>query len=196
MLVFISWVVCAWMVVGTIIMLRMLHTAFQIQYVQSASPAINDDDSAVRSFLGMLNEALDSLIICDDGDDSDGSLYNNHRVIVAVRDKLGHNPAFGLRCLFNCDDNVLFRRELANGRRVQVRILGSGEPLDGIHDKVIDGGTKASLSRHALGSKQRRYKSVDCTPVPPRYRGRVADRVLGAYNEDFEHESKDSASVN
>lgn len=36
----------------------------------------------------MLNEAQGSLIIFDDGDDIDGSIYNDRRVIDAVQDKL------------------------------------------------------------------------------------------------------------
>ena len=196
MLVFFSWVVCAWLVVATVIMFWMLHRAIQFGYVHSTSPAVNDDASAVTSFLGMLNEAEESLIIYDDGDDSDGSLYKDRRVIEAVQHKLGDNPAFEVRCLFNCDDNLLFRRELEGKRQVHVRIRSNGPSDDGIHYKIIDGGAKAYLSRHALGAKQRRYTIIDCTRVPPRHRGHVADSLLGMYKEDFEHAFEASAAVN
>ena len=195
MLVFFSWVALAWCVVGTGIILWMLHRAFQFDYVQSTSTAINDDASALTSFLGMLNEARESLIIYDDGDDSDGSLYNDRRVIEAVQHKLGDNPAFEMRCLFNCDDHLLFRRELEGERQVDVRVRSDSTSDDGIHYKIIDGGAKAYLSRHALGSKQRRFKIVDCTRVPPRYRSYVADSLLGTYKEDFERAFKASAPV-
>ena len=173
----------------------MLHRAFQIQYVQKTPPAITDDDSAVRSFLCMLNEAQESLIIFDHGDDIDGSLYNDRRVIDAVQDKLRENPEFELRCLFSCDDNLLFRKELESERHVSIRTRSICVPTDGIHYKIIDGGAKAYLSRHAFDSRERRFRIVDCTRVPRRHRGHVADIVLGRYKEDFEHAFKASAPV-
>ena len=196
MLDFFSWVALAWAVVATVMVFWMLHRAFQFGYVRSTSPAINDDASAVRSFLGMLNQAQESLIIYDDGDDSEGSLYNERRVIEAVQRKLRGNPVFEVRCLFNCDDNLLFQREFKGERQVHVRIRNNGPSDDGIHYKIIDGGAKAYLSRHALGAKQRRYTIIDCTRVPPRHRGHVADSLLGTYKEDFEHAFEASAAVN
>ena len=195
MLDFFSWVVCAGMVVATAIMFWMLHRAFQFGYVQSTSPAINDDVSAARSFLSMLNEVQESLIIYDDGDNSDGSLYNDHRVIEAVQEKLKGNPLFEVRCLSNCNDDLLFRRELEGERQVDVRIRSNSEPEDGIHYKITDGGAKAYVSRHALGSKEGRYNIVDCMRVPPRYRAYAADSLPGMYKEDFERAFEASAPV-
>ena len=143
----------------------------------------------------MLNEAQESLIIYDDGDNSEGSLYNDRRVIEAVLEKLKDNPLFEVRCLFNCNDELLFRKELKGERQVDVRIRSNSAPEDGIHYKIIDGGSKAYLSRHALGSKQGRYKIVDCTRVPLRYRADVADSLLGTYKEDFERAFEASAPV-
>ena len=196
MLVFFSWVAFAWFVVGTGIIVWTLHRAFQFRYVRATSPAVNDDASAVRSFLGMLNQAQQSLIIYDDGDDAEGSLYNDRRVVEAVQRKLKGNPVFKVRCLFNCDDNLLFQREFKKERQVHVRIRSNGPSDDGIHYKIIDGGAKAYLSRHALGSKERRYTIIDCTRVPPRHRGHVADSLLGMYKEDFEQAFEASAAVN
>lgn len=192
-MVFFSWATAAWAVVATIMIFWMLHKSFQIQYVQTTPSAINDDESAVRSFLCMLNEAQGSLIIFDDGDDIDGSLYNDRRVINAVQDKLRDNPEFELRCLFNCDEDLLFRKELESERHVSIRIRSSSVPTDGIHYKIIDGGAKAYLSRHTLGSREQRFRIVDCSRVPRRHRGRVADIVLGRYKEDFEHAFEASA---
>ena len=144
----------------------------------------------------MLNEAQESLIIYDDGDDSDGSLYNDRRVIEAVQEKLKGNPLFEVRCLFNCNDELLFRRKLEGERQVDVRIRSNNEPGDGIHYKIIDGGPKAYVSRHALGSKEGSYKIVECTRVPPRYRGYVTHSLLGMHKEEFEHAFEVSIAVN
>ena len=195
MRVFFSWVAFASFVVGTGIILWTLHRAFQFDYVRSTLPAINDDASALRSLLGMLNEAQESLIIYDDGDNSEGSLYNDSRVIEAVQEKVKDNPLFEVRCLFNCNDNLLFRKEFKGERHVDVRIRSNSAPEDGIHYKIIDGGAKAYVSRHALGSKEGRYRIVDCTRVRPRYRADVADSLLGMYKEDFERAFEASAPV-
>lgn len=195
MLVFLSWATVAWAVVATVMIFWMLHRAFQIQYVRTTPSAIDNGESAVRSFVCMLNEAQESLIIFDDGDDIDGSLYNDRRVIDAVQDKLRDNPEFELRCLFDCHDDLLFRKELERERQVSIRTRSSCAPTDGIYYQIIDGGTKAYLSRHVCGSKDRRFRLVDCTCVPRRHRGRVADTVLGRYKEDFEHAFEASAPV-
>ena len=186
MRVFFSWVAFAWFVVGTGIILWTLHRAFQFRYVRSTSPAINDNASALRSLLGMLNEAQESLIIYDDGENSEGVLYNDTRVVEAVQGKLKDNPLCEVRCLFNCNDNLLFRKEFKGERHVDVRIRSNSVSEDGIHYKIIDGGAKVYVSRHALGSKEGRYKIVDCTRFPPRYRADEADSLLGTYREDFE----------
>ena len=185
MLDFFAWAVMAFAVVSTCFMVWLLNRGFQFLYIQATPPRINDDESAVGSFVAMVGEARESMIVYDDGDDIDGSLYNDRRAIDAVRGKLQVNPAFRLQCLFNCDDHLAFQRELGSEPRVDIRIRSESVPASAVHYKIIDGGAKAYLSRHDLGSKERRFRLVDCTGVPRRYRGRMADAVLGKYKEHF-----------
>ena len=117
-----------------------------------------------------------------------------------VRAKYGKSPGCpklsGNLGLFNCNDELLFRRKLEGERQVDVRIRSNNEPGDGIHYKIIDGGPKAYVSRHALGSKEGSYKIVEYTRVPPRYRGYVTHSLLGMHKEEFEHAFEVSIAVN
>lgn len=186
MLDFFAWAVIVFAAAATCITVWLLNRGFQFLYVGATPPGINDDDSAVRSFVAMLGEAQESMIVYDDGDNVEGSLYNDRRAIDAVRGKLQANPAFKLQCLFNCDDHLAFRRELEMEPQVDIRIHSRSVPASAVHYKIIDGGAQAYLSRHDLGSHERRFRIVDCTKVPRRHRGRVADTVLGSYKEHFD----------
>ena len=185
MQMFIGWATVGALAAGTILGIWILLRAFQFVYVRVTPAQFNDDDSVVTNFIDLLSEARTSMVVYDDGNDMDGSLYNDQRVIDAVRSKLRANPDFQLQCLFNCDHDVKFRRELANEQGVDIRTrIDSGNSGE-IHYKMIDGGVKAYLSRHALGSRDRKYKIVDCTSVSKRHRSRVVEGVLGKHKADF-----------
>lgn len=185
MLVFFSWLTIAGLVVSLFVAFWILNRGFQVLYVQYTEPEVNDDAAAVESFVAMLSEAQESMIVYDDGDNTAGSLYNAPQVVSAVDDKLQANPEFVLQCLFNCDDDLLFRKELAGKPQVTIRTRGSSAPAHEIHYKIIDGGSKAYLSRHRLGSSERKFKIVDCTRVSLRHREQIANVVLGRYKDHF-----------
>ena len=185
MQMFISWTVIGLLAAVTVFGIWFLLRAFQFAYVRVTPVQVNDDDSVVTNFIELLSEARTSMVVYDDGIDMDGSLYNDRRVIDAVRSKLQSNPEFQLQCLFNCNHDVKSRKELANEQRVDIRTrVESGNP-GRIHYKMIDGGLKAYLSLHELGSRMRKCKLVDCTSVSKRHRSRVAERLLGKHKADF-----------
>lgn len=181
-----AWAAVVFAAVSTCFMVWLVDRGLQFQCVRATPPGINDDDSAASSFVAMLGEAQESMIVYDDGDNIEGSLYNDRRAIDAVRSKLQANPAFKLRCLFNCDDRLAFQQELESEPQVDIRIRSGNAPANAVHYKIIDGGEKAYLSRHDLGSRERRFRIVDCTGVPRRHRRRVADTVLGPFKEHFD----------
>lgn len=149
MLDFYAWVALGTIVVSTTLMVLNLNSGFQYLYVQSTEPAISDDDSVLENFVGLLREARESMIVYDDGDSREDSLYNDPRVINAVHQKLRDTPAFELRCLFNCDEALQFRKELESQPQVRIRTRGSSASAYEVHYKIIDGGDKAYLSRHS-----------------------------------------------
>lgn len=185
MLTFLSWVAAAVFTASTVIMIWMLHRAFQYADVTVTPARVNDDDSVVGNFIELLDEAQTSMILYDDGNNMDGSVYNDPRVIDAVRRKLRGNPDFELQCLFNCNDDMGFRKEFANEPQVEIRTRNDTGSVGGVRYKIIDRGMKAYLSRHGQGSREGIYKIVDCTSVSRRHRSRVADSVLGKYTADF-----------
>lgn len=186
MLDFLSWLTIAGFTLSMVLIVWILNRGFQVLYVRFTETEIDDNAVAAENFVGMLSEARESMIVYDDGDDTESSLYNDPRVINAVHDKLQAKPEFVLQCLFNRDDDHLFKKELAGKPRVAIRARCNGAAAHEIHYKIIDGGAKAYLSRHPFGSSERRFKIVDCTGVSPRHRERIADVVLGRYKNHFE----------
>lgn len=192
-LTFLSWVVAVLFVAVTVYLIWGLNRIFQLLCVQSTPSEINDDNAVVSYFLELLSEAQDSMIVYDDGNSMEKSVYNDDRVIGAVHSKLQDSPRFELRCLFNCDDDLAFRKEFVDHQRVDIRTRSSQLPASEVHYKIIDGGAKAYLSRHAFGAAERRFKVVDCTTVRKGHRDRVANIVLGRYTKHFEQAFEASA---
>ncbi len=184
-MIVLGWVAAGSLVASTVVIVWLLHRAFQYVYVKVSRARINDDNSVVSNFIELLDEARASMIVYDDGNDMDGAVYNDSRVIEAVRRKLRSNPDFELRCLFNCNDDVKFRKEFADEKQVDIRTRIAVDRERKVHYKIIDGGIKAYLSRHELGSSQRRVKIVDCTNVSKRHRSRVGGIILRKHTEDF-----------
>ena len=185
MLTFLVWAAAAFFTACTVIIVWVLHRALLYLDVKVTPVQVNDDDSVVSNFIELLDEAHTSMILHDDGNNMDGSVYNDRRVIDAVRGKLRVNPDFKLQCLFNCNEDVRFRKEFANEPQVEIRTRTVTGSVGGVHYKIIDGGVKAYLSRHERGSRDRIYKIVDCTNVSKRHRSRIAEIVLGKYTADF-----------
>lgn len=141
----------------------------------------NSDQTAVKNFLALLQDAKESMIVYDDGNKMEGSIYQDESVINAVRKKLSENPRFRLSCYFNFNDAMPFTEALERHPGVRV-ITGHGDRPDGdVHYKIIDSGLKAHISRHEVASQTRRYKVIDCTRVPSGQRARVADVLLQPY---------------
>ena len=185
MFTFLGWAAAAIFTASTVIMIWMLHRAFQYADVKVTPAQVNDDNSVAGNFIELLDEAQTSMILCDDGNNRDGSVYNDPRVIAAVRSKLRGTPEFKLQCLFDCNEDVRFRTEFANEPQVEIRTRKHMGSSGGVYYKIIDQGMKAYLSRHERGSREHICKIVDCTSVSRRHRTRIADSVLGKYTADF-----------
>ena len=182
---FLGWFTVVFTTACVVFTFWLLHRAFQYLYVTVSPVPINNYELVVRDFIALLEEARTSMILYDDGNNMVGSLYNDSRVIDAVRSKLRANPDFELQCLFNCNDDVEFRKQFADEPQVDIRTRSVMDNDGRIHYKIIDGGLKAYLSRHNLGSRQRQSKIIDCSNVSKRHRSRVAKDVLSRYTEDF-----------
>lgn len=161
----------------------------QVQLVKSSRVALNDGASTKRGFVELLREENRSIIVCDDGDRVHDSIYDDREVLDAIRRKLNHVTGFAMRCLFNVDEPRLLIRRAVNDSRlpVEIRIKHPDSPRCRVHYKIIDGGTKAYLSRLESGKTKRHYRIVDCTGVPKKHQKHVSEETLGLFNEHFQN---------
>ena len=173
-------------VVGVVVVLclavavRIIYRGWAFLQVSTTSDW-NSDETAVEHFLALLDEAKTCMVVHDDGNKMEGSIYENQDVIDAVRRKLSDKPDFRLSCHFNFDDAMPFTKELEGVRGVQIKTGQGDRSQDDVHYKIIDGGLKVYLSKHAVASKARRYKVIDCGSVPRRSMAPVADVLLRSY---------------
>ena len=148
---------------------------------------VNDGDTAKRYFLLLLSQARRQMIVYDDGDDAEESIYKDDEVLSAIESKLSSHPEFTMRCLFNCAPPKALREKFEALPCVDLRTTGLGEkaPRDP-HLKVIDGGRMAYLTRHSFGSRSTPYELVDCLTVAPWALKGVARAELGGCLEAFD----------
>ena len=141
----------------------------------------NDDKDAIRHFLAVLERAERELLIHDDGDKTEGSLYNDENTVEAVRERLRTCPRLEIRCLLNFNNGVKMAAlsEECDGR-FQVRYVHR-QPADDVHFKIADGGKMAYLSIHPIGATERRGQVIEDMGAP----GFVRQRCLGGLIDDF-----------
>ena len=144
----------------------------------------NSSETAKDYFKKLLRAAERKMIIYDDGNHMEDSLYADGEVIAAVREKLVAFPEFSVQCFFNDDEELPFRDELAGHARVEIR-TGTGNASRDTHCKIIDDGRMDYLSTHDHGDPERDYEVIDCMLVPDKHLGRVARKELGEHIDNF-----------
>ena len=109
-------------------------------------------------FLDLVKAARQSIMIHDDGNDSSESVYNNFKVIGALRDSIEMHGVI-VKCLFNDDNQQLGLLNLARDFPDNVKIwyLDGDRPQRDIHYKIVDDGKLVHLSEHDYGSDERDY---------------------------------------
>ena len=173
---------------GLVYGIATLREPVQLQCVTSTGTDTNTDPLAAKKFLELLGDAEVSMIIYDDGNDMDDSIYKNSDIVNAVKKKVEEYPEFRVRCLFNSPYQSLFRTELSGYQGcVEIRTRKEPQPRrEGqVHFKIIDDGVKAYLSRHPYGHSEREYRIVDCSKVPEKHSRYVANVILGHHIEGF-----------
>lgn len=146
----------------------------------------NDNEDAIRRFLAVLNRAEHELLMHDDGDKTDGSLYDDEDTVEAVRERLRACPSLKMRCLlnFNADVKMAALGEEC-GDRFQVRYLHQ-RPVDDVHFKIADGGKMAYLSVHPKGVTDRTGQVVEDLGAPSFVRKRRLGGLIDDFNEGFD----------
>ena len=146
----------------------------------------NDNAEAMVRFVETLEYANSELLIHDDGDKVEGSVYDDDSVIQAVRDRLAECPNLRIRCLLNFKEDVKVAKLSEEfNERFQVRYLHQ-RPVGDIHFKIADHGKWAYLSTHRQGALERDGEVCDGRSASERVRQYYVGDLLEAFNEGFE----------
>lgn len=146
----------------------------------------NDDDQAAAMLIDLINRARNSLVIHDDGNAAAESVYNNDRVVAAMRERIRQRPRLKVQCLFN-DREDLKLLELADGeskRNISIWYAGGERPPNDVHYKIVDGGRLVHLSAHEHGASERSYV---LRKAEPWWAARTRRRISKSYLDHFEH---------
>lgn len=151
----------------------------------------NNDHTVEELFDRLIRDVKSELIIHDDGDDDPTSMYNNARIVEAIRMSLEKNADLRVRMYFNEHEDLKVNA-LAGSYPTQVLIRYNPEdrPFGDIHYKIIDGGKQGHLSRHALGSGEREFEFFDCSKSEHQQR-----KLLVPYCNRFERDFDAAAAA-
>ena len=180
-----DWIVVGIFAIGFAVSLYLVASVQGDLLVDDTRRGANDNEEAVSMFLDLVKAARESIIIHDDGNDSSESVYNNSKVIGALRDSI---ELYGVKvkCLFNDDNQQLELLNLARDfpNNVKIWYLDGDRPLRDIHYKIIDHGKLVHLSEHDYGSDERDYvlRKANKWWVGKGTRSRISK----AYRENFD----------
>lgn len=161
-----------------------LRDAVEVSRTRVIEMPPNSNEAAARIFLELLGEAKTELVMYDDGDPHEGSLYQSQEVVQAIKDKIRENPKFQVDCVLNTRTGAtLFETELALEQQ-NVRIRERRANPSRVHYKIIDA-QKAYVSCHQLGEMARNRRMIDCSSALSRRHGR-RPLALRRYFNDFE----------
>ena len=120
---------------------------------------INSDSDAARLFVDLVNYAKSSIVIREDGDSSDSSIYNDEEVLNAIRKRLVEFPELEFKCLFNEEANLQLLNlvDKEHPENFKIWYAKGYRPTLETHYKVIDDGYVVFLSRYKRGDKRRPY---------------------------------------
>ena len=146
----------------------------------------NDNKDAIRHFLAVLGQAEQELLVHDDGDKTDGSLYDDEDTVQTVREHLRACPDLKIRCLLNFEADVrMAGLSKEYGSRFQVRYLHQ-RPTDDVHFKIADGGKMAYLSTHPRGIAERQGQVIEDMGASERVWKRCLGGLIDDFNEGFD----------
>lgn len=146
----------------------------------------NSGEKAVVYFMRVIEEANEQVIIHDDGDSVEESIYNNKAVVAALDRRLKDSPRLNVRILFNSPGVQLDILELAkkHGDRVRIRYRKDGRPVGDIHYKIADR-RMGYFSEHDEGSTDRKVWIYEFQDAPRRARDRVFGDPIRRFEQEF-----------
>ena len=182
MILIVSAIVLVSMVVAAAVSVWLAHAHSLLR----VTDVENDNEDAIRHFRAVLDQAEREFLVHDDGDKTEGSLYNDEDTVEAVRKRLQTCPRLQVRCLLNFDQDVKMAAlsEEYDGR-FQVRYLHQ-RPVDDVHFKIADGGKVAYLSVHPRGVAERKGQVIEDMGAPEFVRRRHLGGLIDDFNDGFD----------
>ena len=180
-IVVVSAIVLVLLVVVAVVAVWLAHTHSLLR----VTDVENDNEDAIRHFLTVLDRAEREFLVHDDGDKTDGSLYDEENTVEAVRERLQTCPSLKIRCLLNFNADV--KMAALNGEydgRFQVRYLHQ-RPVNDVHFKIADGGKMAYLSIHPKGVTERKGQVIEDMGAPEFVRRRRLGGLIDDFNKGF-----------
>ena len=101
----------------------------------------NDNQFATRTFIELLQDARETMMVCDDGNKMEDSIYESDEVVNAIETALKSNPQLRLLCLFSSEDETLFTQKFEKTNKLR----SSGQDRD--ETSTSRSSTKASRLR-------------------------------------------------
>ena len=143
-------------------------------------------DEAVVYFMRVLEEADEQMIIHDDGDRVDGSIYNHKEVIAALDRRLKSGSKLKVRILFNSPGVQLDILKLAkrHGNRLRIRYRKGGRPVGDIHYKIADR-RMGCFSEHDEGSTGRKIWVYEFQHAPRKAQDWVFGDTVRRFEQEF-----------
>ena len=189
-----EWVVLAILVAGFLISMYLIVSVQGDLRLREES-GLNTDEQASAMFIGLLNQTRRQIDIHDDGNDFEGSMYNNPKVIAALQERIRkHN--IRVRCLFNDAGQPLRLLELARSEEfrshVKIWYLNGGRQEPDTHYKIVDGGRLVHLSRHKHGASERGYRLRKASRW---WEFHTRHRISKQYRDHFEHGLKNAVQA-
>lgn len=184
MIVGFEWAILAVFVVAMLVCL-FLMASVQGDLIDETKRGVNSDEEAASMFLSLVTETRREIVIHDDGDDTDVSIYNSDQVLAALSERIEVDD-IQVRCLFNDEEPDLKLLRLAREHPENVHIwhMKGARPDHDTHYKIVDGGRLVHLSQHAHGESERMY----VLRKPPAFATKgTRRRISQAYMETFEH---------
>lgn len=187
-----------WLIIG-IFGTGVLISAYLIASVQSdlnlqESSKSNTHEEAVELIIELLKKTKRKIDIHDDGNDFEGSVFNNSRVMDTLQERIRERN-IKVRCLFNVSEKTKLR-ELAESmsakNRIEIWNLRGERPKPDIHYKIIDGGRMVHLSNHAYNASERAYTLRE---VKGMFKYHTCRRISKQYRERFDRDLKNADRV-
>ena len=147
----------------------------------------NDSALATRKFLELLDQAEHSLIIYDDGDPVEDSIYNSKKIISAFESLMRSQPQLVVRVLFNKRTSLSLPSVMCQqfGDRFQIRYREGDRPNRDIHFKIADDAL-GYFSEHKLGDMKRDFHYYDARHASERARSKAFGNHVQYFDKHFE----------